>query len=472
MLEPPASAGHGFKVEIGGADPHAASRTLRVTGPGGDGVDRTLEHHLPDTGQNAWLDLFQVLSGAFGTRPPLSRTAVELPRGASSLQPLLTEPISPDILYGYGDPSVVRVDRAGEPPVWYLLVTSNDAPNAFPILRSETLRDWRLTGFVFPEGRTPEWTLTGENAADFWAPEMHRVGAEYWVCFAAREHDRSLAIGLARSSSPEGPFDAIPAPLVGGGVIDPHIRLDHDGAPWLLWKDDDNGVWPPLLADFLHEPGRIDSLFPEEVDRRTAALLQTLDPWTQTLEPMERFCVEQPLIEAVTADFSGFRERLEAMGDVPGAPAILHALKTRVWAQRLAPDGGRLVGERQLVLVNDQPWEAHLIEGVWATEHDGRCYIFYAGNDFSTPHYGIGVAVADHPLGIYVKQPDPLLGSTAEWVGPGHPSVAPGPDGRPRLFLHAYPPGQVGYKAFRALLTTEIRFEEDRVSLGPSGPAH
>ena len=471
VLEAPPGARRAFRVEIEGSGPHDPSRILRVSGPGRDGAARTLVHRLPDTGQGAWLDLFEALARVFDTRIPLSRTPPEAPReGAPALESLLTEPVSPDILYGYGDPAVIRIDRVGEGPLWYLLVTSNDAPNAFPILRSETLRDWRLAGFVFPEGRAPKWTLTGENAADFWAPEMHRVGDEYWVCFAAREQDRSLSIGLARSSSPEGPFEPGAAPLVRGGVIDPHIRLDRDGAPWLLWKDDDNGAWPPLLAELLRDPERLEQLFPRETDRRTAGLLQTLEPWARTLEPMERFFLDQPLIEAVTADLSGFRQRLESLAEAPGVSDILHALKTRVWTQRLSADGARLEGPRQLMLENDQPWEAHLIEGVWAVEHAGRCYIFYAGNDFSTPHYGLGVAMADEPFGLYVKQADPLLRSSAEWVGPGHPSVAAGMDGRPQLFLHAFRAGQVGYKAFRALLTTGITFANGRVELGPSLP--
>ena len=45
-----------------------------------------------------------------------------------------------------------------------------------------------------------------------------------------------------------------------------------------------------------------------------------------------------------------------------------------------------------------------MIEGPFVTLQDGRYWLFYAGNDFSTPSYGIGVAVADHPLGPYTKQ--------------------------------------------------------------------
>ena len=91
--------------------------------------------------------------------------------------------------------------------------------------------------------------------------------------------------------------------------------------------------------------------------------------------------------------------------------------------------------------------------------------MFYSGNDFSTPRYGVGVAVSERPLGPYRKTDEPLLRSTADWSGPGHPSVADGPDGEPWLFLHAFFPGRSGYKEFRALLAAPIAFEADRVVL-------
>ena len=38
--------------------------------------------------------------------------------------------------------------------------------------------------------------------------------------------------------------------------------------------------------------------------------------------------------------------------------------------------------------------------------------------------YGIGVAVGDSPLGLFLKQAEPLLKSTREWTAPGHASVS------------------------------------------------
>ena len=106
-----------------------------------------------------------------------------------------------------------------------------------------------------------------------------------------------------------------------------------------------------------------------------------------------------------------------------------------------------------------------MIEGPWVTRQQGRFWLFYAGNDFTSPAYGIGVAVSDRLFGPYTKFDEPLLRSTREWLAPGHASVAPGPDGEPQIFFHAFHPGAGGYNVFRALLTAKLRFTRERVSL-------
>jgi arabinan endo-1,5-alpha-L-arabinosidase len=457
------------------ATPDGAPASFRIQLASGPATRLTIseqpgaarDYSLPALDQPAFLDFFEVLARDFGLRRPQARQAPPLGEGPR-LTPILTRPISAKILYGYGDPCVVRVADDD----YRLLVTSNDAPDAFPILASSNLVDWRLAGFVFPQGAAPAWSLTGPGISDFWAPELHRLGEEWLVCFTARQPDRSLAVGLARSGSPDGPFVADAAPIVAGGVIDSHILIDADGAPWLIWKRDDNGVWPRLLGALLHRrPALAQALFVTDEDRRTAAFTLTLWPWIVDLEPMAQFFALQLLIEAASADVAAFELRLaDAMALVEADERILmgqalEALRTRIYAQRLSADARRLLGEPAVILQNDLPWEGHLIEGVWISEDDGRYYLLYAGNDFSTAHYGIGVAVADAPGGPYRKSSEVFLSSAGGWWGPGHPSVAVAPDGRRHIFLHAFHAGQAGYKAFRALLAAPIRFEHGRVWL-------
>ncbi|MFD1611958.1 glycoside hydrolase family 43 protein [Sphingomonas tabacisoli] len=414
-------------------------------------------YRLDDRQHAAWLDLFRAIASDFGTRLPRNRERFDAPPADARIQPLLTYNIHPRIRDGYGDPAVLRTGEA-----WHLVATSNDAPDAFPILRSPDLKKWNLTGFVFPRGEAPSWMITAENLADYWAPELHKVGRGYLLCFTARNSDRELCIGLARADHPEGPFVADPEPLLTGGVIDPHLFVREDGSALLFWKEDSNAVWPRRLAVLLlEEPELIEHLFDNETDRRTAALCAGLWRWARTATPMEQFFSLQPLIEAVVALYVEVSARLDSH------PEVIAAMRTPVFAQALSPDGRTLVGERTTVLVNDLAWEGHLIEGNYVTRQNGRYYLFYSGNDFSTPDYGIGVAIADDPLGPYVKMPEPLLHSSRDWWGPGHPSVAPGPDGVPRLFFHAFPAGTGGYKAFRALLSARLAFHPEWVEVLP-----
>jgi hypothetical protein len=299
-----------FEVCITPSDTGELRRCWKVTGPHpetGASVSQTYE--LAGQEQGDYLELFHNISLEFKTRLPRNRHDEPPPTLALPFRVLLDKGVSPDIWYGYGDPAVIHVPAAcmgADEPWYYLLVTSNDAPNAFPILRSRSLTNWDLSGFVFPAGHKPSWAEDGLGISDYWAPEMHAVGEHFLVCFAAREKGGLLAIGITRSSRPEGPFESYDAPLIAGGVIDPHLLVDGTGRTFLFWKDDSNDVWPSLLSALLHEHADlVTALFPSVEDQRTASLVLTLWPWVQALEPMERFLVQQVLIEAVVADFAG-----------------------------------------------------------------------------------------------------------------------------------------------------------------------
>jgi hypothetical protein len=430
-------------------------------------------YRIPGGEQDDYTAFYAQLTQDFGTSLPHGEGAA--PEGAPPARgwrPLITENLSPRILSGYGDPAVLRTEEG-----WWLVATSNDAPDAFPILFSADLEHWEPKGFIFPEGQTPVWAAAGRHKADFWAPEMARVGDEYWLAYTARRTTNDLAVGLAKAPAPLGPWTDLGAPLItagitypphdpakgppppkSGGVIDSHVFVDDDGQPFLFWKADTNGVWPRPLAGLLREqPELIDQLFTSEAHRRTAAFAAAVQPWANGRRPIERFFLMQPLIGAVLDNWPHVKRVLQSCG--PASALILDAMRTPIFAQRLAPDGASLIGECAVVLENDLDWEGHLIEGPWVTRQDGRYWMFYAGNDFCTPAYGIGVAVADHPQGPYEKASEPLLRSNATWWAPGHASVAPGLDGRPQLFFHAYFPNTGGYNAFRALLTANLTFD-------------
>ena len=439
-------------------------------------------YRLPSGQHQHYTIFFSELARDFGTRAPELQKGPVLPGAPEAdWRPLIMENLSPRTTAGYGDPAVLKTDEG-----YWLTATSNDAPDAFPILHSHDLETWTHKGFVFPEGEAPNWTAHGRLVGDFWAPEMARCGDEYWLVYTARQRSNALAIGLAKAPHPTGPWRDLGHPLINahavnttglpedptqpvlsGGVIDSHIFIDRNFDRYLFWKRDTNGVWPRPLAGLMRErPELIERLFADEEDRRTAAFAAAIQPWANGRRPMERFYLMQPLIEAVVDNWAHVRSVLQG---VEGADRILDAMSTPIHAQRLSDDG-ELVGEDSVVLTNDQEWEGHLIEGPWVTCQDDRYWIFYAGNDFCTPAYGIGVAVADHPLGPYVKQTEPLLRSSRSWWAPGHASVADGLDGKPQLFFHAFFPGTGGYNAFRALLTTPLTFTREGVTAAAASP--
>lgn len=434
--------GEGFQLHVSPSD-GSGVRTYRVDGPEPDYFEA----------------FYAALHADFGTRLP-HQTDPILDYPEPPWRPLITDNLSTRILSGYGDPAVLKADDG-----WWLVATSNDAPDAFPILHSADLERWEPKGFVFEEGQTPGWTAAGQKVGDFWAPEIARVGDEYWLSYTARAADRTLSIGLARASHPGGPWVDNGEPLLTGTVIDSHVFVDEDGTPWLFWKKDSNSHWPRPLAGLLREhPELISTLFDQEQDRRTAAFCAAIQPFANGRRPMERFFLMQPLIRAALANWRKVKTLLEQSGV---AAHVVENMATPIYAQQLGPDGRSLVGERVEVLANDLDWEGHLIEGPYVTRADGRYYLFYAGNDFTSPSYGIGYAVADRITGPYRKSPEPLLKSHPNWSAPGHASVSVGTNGKPRLFFHSFHPGTGGYNVFRALMTVGLSFSGDEVRLVP-----
>jgi arabinan endo-1,5-alpha-L-arabinosidase len=84
----------------------------------------------------------------------------------------------------------------------------------------------------------------------------------------------------------------------------------------------------------------------------------------------------------------------------------------------------------------------YTIEGPFVVVQDGLYYCFYSGGAWHTPGYGVGVAVAEHPLGPWrdldSHEGAAVLRTSETVVGPGHNSVVKGPDGRWWIAYHAW----------------------------------
>ncbi len=94
-----------------------------------------------------------------------------------------------------------------------------------------------------------------------------------------------------------------------------------------------------------------------------------------------------------------------------------------LFAQQLSEDGLTLVGERYEILTADQPWEGRIVEAPHMILVGGRYWLFYSGNWFNQPYYGIGVAECVGPAGPCTKPySGPFLSTNAQGAGPGESS--------------------------------------------------
>lgn len=95
-----------------------------------------------------------------------------------------------------------------------------------------------------------------------------------------------------------------------------------------------------------------------------------------------------------------------------------------IYAQRLDASGTSLQGEAVRILEVDQAWEGRIIEAPQMVVLDGEHWLFYSGNWFNQPVYGLGIAHCEGPAGPCTKPFEgPWLGSNAQGSGPGEASV-------------------------------------------------
>ena len=138
-------------------------------------------------------------------------------------------------------------------------------------------------------------------------------------------------------------------------------------------------------------------------------------------------------------------------------------LPTPLWAQPLSEDGRRLVGEKQELLRNEAPWEAHLVEGAFILRRGEWFYMFYSADACCGRrcNYKLGVARARRLLGPWERHPgNPLLAGTTRWKCPGHGTVVDDPSGRTFLLYHAYDASTFEYVGRQGLLD-EVTWDAD-----------
>jgi arabinan endo-1,5-alpha-L-arabinosidase len=149
------------------------------------------------------------------------------------------------------DPAIIRAHDGS----YYAYTTQSYHGARFyniPVLRSEDLVHWTLVGDAFEE--RPGWTPPGVDNGDMWAPHIVRFGDTYYLYYSARFLETAqMAIGVATSDRPEGPFrDPLGEPLIVGqkgfDAIDPFVT-EVDGTKYIYWGSDGIPIRVQELSD-------------------------------------------------------------------------------------------------------------------------------------------------------------------------------------------------------------------------------
>jgi beta-xylosidase len=225
--------------------------------------------------------------------------------------------------------------------------------------------------------------LTEPRGFSYWAPEVAENNGRYFLFYSASTSpsDEHHRLRVAVADHPAGPFTD------SGRLLLPDVGFSIDASPF---RDPRTGKWYLFFAtDY-------------EADEPHGTGLAVVE---LAGDVMSAVTSPRVVVRAV-ADWQIYERNRDYKG--------------RVWTK----------------------W--HCVEGPNAVYHDGRYYCFYSGGAWHGDNYGVGFAVADHPLGPWRDDFAPhgayvLKGVPGKVIGPGHNSHVLGPDGQ-TLFMvyHAW----------------------------------
>jgi beta-xylosidase len=158
---------------------------------------------------------------------------------------------------------------------FYIVCGNDKGTNGFVIDDWYVLSSTDMVNWSYNGGPIMGWNTFSWARGNAWASEMvERNGSFYWYVPIA-ERSGPMAIGVARSSSPLGPFsDALGAPLVDDELemenwnlehdhetpytIDPAVLIDDDGQAYLYYGSFWRLVIVPLNEDMISLGGRLE----------------------------------------------------------------------------------------------------------------------------------------------------------------------------------------------------------------------
>lgn len=256
----------------------------------------------------------------------------------------------------------------------------------FEILRSDDLFHWSLAGSAMER-------LAPEYGDSYWAPEVAYAGEQFYLYYSVGFGDKSHHLRVAVADRPEGPYRdsglRLTNPFTCPFAIDASPFRDEDGQWYLFYSrdflDTDNGARPGTAI---------------VVDR---------------LVDMTRLAGEERVVMRAHHD----------------------------WQRFLA--GRVMYGAR---------YDWHTLEGPSVVRRDGVYYCFYSAGRWENETYGVDYATASRVTGPYTCDAGEagarvLRTTPGITIGPGHNSIALGPDGTTDYIVyHAWDPAMIARRMF------------------------
>jgi beta-xylosidase len=246
---------------------------------------------------------------------------------------------------------------------------------AFTILQSVDFFDWQFAANALLH---PDPSLGNS----FWAPEVAYHDGRFYLYYSVGHGDKDHQLRVAESKSPQGPYRDMGITLVDPRkcpfAIDPHPFQDEDGQWYLFYA-----------RDFL-----------ETTEGRAGTALMVT--------------------------------KMERMTQLAGEGNVV--LRARSDWQRFLKDRSMYGGM----------WDWHTLEGPCVRKHGGYYYCFYSGGRWETESYGVDYGVSANVMGPYSDAgneagPRVLQTVPGHVLGPGHNSIAVGPDDETEyLVYHAW----------------------------------
>ncbi len=93
-----------------------------------------------------------------------------------------------------------------------------------------------------------------------WAPDAAHKDGEYFLYFPVKDKEDIFRIGVAKSTTPEGPFKAMDKPIEGSYSMDPAVFEDTDGKYYMYF----GGIWGGQLQRWRNNEYHGEDTYPAD----------------------------------------------------------------------------------------------------------------------------------------------------------------------------------------------------------------